>query len=283
MTFSCTIEVKGDEMNLTFDGPDQVRAGINMVMTALLATVYYAVKSVVDPSILPNAGLARPLHVSARQGSILNCVWPAAVNGRIAPCQRVADIVFGALGQAVPHQVTAAGNGSCSSATFVGTKPDGGLWVYLETIGGGAGARYNKDGLSGVHVHMTNTSNLPAEALETEYPLTLLRYEMVDGSGGDGQFRGGMGLRRVYRAENECRMSVDGSRQISQPWGLAGGQPGASGSFDFSGASDSFEGGSGVLRKGDTISIITPGAGGYGRPEQRSPDARARDLAEGRA
>jgi N-methylhydantoinase B len=283
MSFDCTIEVKGDEMSLTFDGPDQVRAGINMVMTALLATVYYAVKSVVDPSILPNAGLARPLTVHAREGSILNCVWPAAVNGRIAPCQRVADIVFGALGQAVPHKVTAAGNGSCSSATFVGTKPDGGLWVYLETIGGGAGARYNKDGLSGVHVHMTNTSNLPAEALETEYPLTLLRYEMVDGSGGDGQFRGGMGLRRVYRAEHECRMSVDGSRQISQPWGLAGGQPGASGSFDFSGATDSFEGGSGVLYKGDVISIITPGAGGYGAPAQRSPEARARDLAEGRA
>jgi N-methylhydantoinase B len=123
---------------------------------------------------------------------------------------------------------------------------------------------------------MTNTSNLPAEALETEYPLTLLRYEMVDGSGGDGQFRGGMGLRRVYRAEHECRMSVDGSRQISQPWGLAGGQPGASGSFDFSGATDSFEGGSGVLYKGDVISIITPGAGGYGAPAQRSPEARAR-------
>jgi N-methylhydantoinase B len=136
MTFDCTIVVKDDEMTLTFDGPDQLRAGINMVMTALLATVYYAVKSVVDPSILPNAGLARPLTVHAREGSILNCVWPAAVNGRIAPCQRVADIVFGALGQAVPHKVTAAGNGSCSSATFVGTKPDGGLWVYLETIGG---------------------------------------------------------------------------------------------------------------------------------------------------
>lgn len=263
MEFRCSITVDGDEMQLSFDGPDQVRAGLNMVWTALLSTVYYAVKSVVDPTVLPNAGLARPLHVHARKGSILNCVHPAAVNGRIAPCQRVADLVHGALAQAVPHQVTAAGNGACASATFVGNKPDGELWIYLETIGGGSGARYNKDGLSGVHVHMTNTSNLPAEALEIEYPLTLLRYELVEGSGGEGQYRGGMGLRRVYRAEHDCMVKLDGSRLRSEPWGLNGGMPGASGRFEF-GEGVRFDHGVGELKKGDTVAVITPGAGGYG-------------------
>lgn len=282
MRFHCTVRVDGDEMYVEFDAPDQVRAGLNVVFTGLLATVYYAVKSVVDPSILPNAGLSRPIHVSARAGSILNCVHPAAVNSRVAACQRAADVMFGALAQAVPHQVTAAGNGACSAALFVGTKLDGGAWIYVETIGGGAGARYNKDGLSGVHVSMTNTSNLPAESLETEYPLTLLRYELVNGSGGDGEFRGGMGLRRVYRAERDCRVQLDTSRLSNQPWGLAGGEPGQSGRFDLSGASEKFEHGAGLLRAGDTIGVITPGAGGYGLPERRTVDARARDLAEAR-
>ncbi len=166
LDFSCEITVAGDEMQLHFEAPHQVRAGMNMVYTALLSTVYYAVKTVVDPTILPNAGLARPLHVSARRGSVLNCVHPAAVNGRLAPCQRVVDLIHGALAQVVPDRVTAASNGACFSATFTGTKPDGTLWVYLETIGGGSGARRDRDGLDGVHVHMTNTSNLPAEALE---------------------------------------------------------------------------------------------------------------------
>ena len=128
-------------------------------------------------------------------------------------CQRVVDLIFGALAEAVPERVIAASNGACTSITFAGHQPkDNALWVYLETIGGGSGARATKDGLDGVHVHMTNTSNLPVEALEIEYPLTLLRYELVDGSGGPGRHRGGMGLRRVYRAEAPCRVRVDIAR-----------------------------------------------------------------------
>jgi len=282
MIFDCSITVEGDRMRLHFDGPDQVRAGLNMVYTALLSTVYYAVKTVVDPTILPNGGLARPLEVTARQGSILNCVHPAAVNGRIAPCQRVVDLVHGALAQVVPGRVTAAGNGAVASATFVGTRPNGELWVYLETIGGGSGARATKDGLDGVHVHMTNTSNLPAEALEIEYPLTLLRYEMVDGSGGAGKFFGGMGLRRVYRAEADCRVKVDGSRMRSQPWGLAGGSPGSSGSYTFSDDVEGIQNGIAPLKAGQMITVITPGAGGYGPQIARDTAAKQRDVAEKR-
>ena len=101
---SCTITVTGDAMHLRFEAPPQVRAGLNMTMTALLSTVYYAVKSIVDPSILPNAGLARPLTVSAPEGSIVNCAHPAAVNGRLSLCQRVVDLISGALAQAVAAQ-----------------------------------------------------------------------------------------------------------------------------------------------------------------------------------
>ncbi|MCW3475388.1 hydantoinase B/oxoprolinase family protein [Limobrevibacterium gyesilva] len=283
LEFACEITVAGDTMHLHFDSPPQVRAGLNMVYTALLSTVYYAVKTVVDPTILPNAGLARPLTVTAPEGTVLNCSHPAAVNGRVATCQRVVDLIHGALAQAVPDRVIAACNGSCASATFIGTSPkDGSLWVYLETIGGGSGARATKDGLDGVHVHLTNTSNLPAEALELEYPLTLLRYELVDGSGGPGAQRGGMGLRRVYRAEAECRLRVDGSRLRSAPWGLNGGLEGGKGTFVYGDGVTPFDHGNGVLKPGQIVEIITPGAGGYGPPSKRDPAAVKRDLAEGR-
>src|SRR5206468_551636 len=164
----------------------------------------------------------------------------------------------------------------------VGARPDGSLWVYLETIGGGYGARASKDGLDGVHVHLTNTSNLPVESLEAEYPLTLMRYELVDGSGGPGAQRGGMGLRRVYRAEADCRLRLDGSRLRSAPGGLAGGLPGGKGGFRFGDGVAPFEHGQGGLRAGQIVEIVTPGAGGYGPPEARDPVAVARDLAERR-
>lgn len=263
---SCAITVSGDSMHLEFEAPPQVRAGLNMTMTALLSTVYYAVKAVVDPSILPNAGLARPLTVSAPAGSVVNCAHPAAVNGRLSLCQRVVDLIFGALAPAVPRHVTAASNGACFSITFAGHQPaDGALWVYLETIGGGSGARWNKDGLDGVHVHMTNTSNLPVEALELEYPLTLMRYELVDGSGGAGRFRGGMGIRRVYRADHDCHVRVDGARILSAPWGLDGGLPGGMASIDCTALLNH---GSGMLRRGDVIAVVTAGSGGYGAPAE---------------
>jgi N-methylhydantoinase B len=278
LDLSAEITVQGDRMHLHFDAPPQVRAGLNMTMTALLSTVYYTVKSIVDPTILPNAGLARPLTVSAPAGSIVNCAHPAAVNGRLSLCQRVVELIHGALAPAVPSKVTAASNGACFSITFAGHQPaDNALWVYLETIGGGSGARFNKDGLDGVHVHMTNTSNLPVEALELEYPLTLMRYELVDGSGGAGQFRGGMAIRRVYRADHDCHVRVDGARILSAPWGLNGGGAGGMAAIA---ATAPLNHGQGMLRRGDLIEVVTGGSGGYGPPARRDPAAVARDLAE---
>jgi N-methylhydantoinase B len=281
---SVEVTINGDEMRLHFDSPPQVRAGINMIYTALLSSVYYAVKAVVDPTILPNSGLARPINVTAPLGTIMNARHPAAVNGRTSTCQRAADLVIGALAQAAPERGIAAGNGSCTTASFAGNDPeDGHLWVYLETIGGGSGARAHKDGLDGVHVHMTNTSNLPVEALEVEYPLTVLRYELVEGSGGAGRFRGGMGLRRVYRAEAECHLRLGGSRLLTPPWGLAGGQTGGCGAFRFGASVEPFVEGAGRLRAGETVEIITPGAGGYGPPsEKRSTGSAPCGLRDGR-
>jgi N-methylhydantoinase B len=118
------------------------------------------------------------------------------------------------------------------------------------------------------------------EALEVEYPLTLMRYELVEGSAGPGRFRGGMGLRRVYRAEAPCRVRLDLTRLRSHSWGLLGGLAGAS-SRIVCGPGVVFENADAVLHKGQWFEIITPGGGGYGPPTERSPVAIARDLADG--
>jgi len=251
-------------MHLSFSSPPQVRANFNMTRSALLATVYYIVKSLVDPTIPPNAGLARPLHVEAPPGTVLSCTLPAAVMGRVSTCQRVADVVSRALAPVCRDMTTAASNGAVCSATFSGArKEDGSYWIYLETIGGGSGARHNKDGLDGVQVHLTNTSNLPLEALETEYPLTLLRYELVDGSGGSGRHRGGLGLRRVYRAEAPCHVHVSLARVSSAPWGLEGGGDGGRAAVR---TTATLRGGDADLAPGDIVEVVTPGAGGFGVP-----------------
>ena len=266
-----TLTIAGDGIDLAFEAPPQVRAGINMTRTALLATVYYIAKAIIDPTVLPNAGLARPITASAPRASVLSCAHPAAVNGRVQTCQRVADLVIGAFAQAVPERVSACTNSTCTVAVFSGTReagPKAGeYWVYLETIGGGGGARPEADGLDGIHVHVTNTSNLPVEALEVEYPLVLERYELVDGSAGAGRHRGGMGLRRVYRATEACSVRVDVSRNRSRSWGLAGGGAGGHGTFAASPDAEPFVDGVGALRAGERLEVVTPGGGGYGAPE----------------
>lgn len=283
MNLGVEITVHEDEMTLRFSAPPQVRAGANMIMTALRAAVYYAVKSAVDPQIPPNAGLGRPIKIEAPLGSLLNCCLPAAVNGRMGPAQRVVDIVHGALASALPSSIPAASNSASVGALFSGIHPrTQKAWVYLEAIGGGGGARPNKDGMSGVQVHLTNTSNLPVEALESEYPLTLMRYELIDGSGGDGAFRGGMGIRRVYRAEVDCRVEIDATRVASAPWGLAGGTHGSSLNFKVNSEPVLIENGALLLKTGQVFEVATPGGGGHGNPATRDPAARRRDEVDSR-
>ena len=278
------VEVKGDEIHVAFEAPPQVRAGINLVWTGLLATVYYAVKALIGPEIPPNAGLFRPIHVTCPTGTILNAAPPGAVNSRLHTGQRVVDLIFGALAPAMPDRIIAACNGACTNSTFSGVNPrTGQFYVYLETIGGGYGARAGKDGLDGVHVHLTNTSNLPVEALETEYPLVLERYELVNESGGAGKFRGGMGLYRQVRIEDhECRTYIHGSRFKAGPWGLFGGKEGGRARFDFSNGVEFPAKARAVIRDGQRVYITTPGAGGYGDAKARDRAMVRRDLAEQR-
>jgi N-methylhydantoinase B len=285
LTFRVVIEVRGDEMDLDFTGnPPQVRAGLNMVETALLATVYYAVKTVTDPDAPPNAGLFRPITVTSTPGSILSASSPAAVNGRTNTCQRVVDLVHGALAPAIPERIIAACNGAVVSTTFSGINPrTGEFYVYLETLGGGFGARATKDGLDGVQVHITNTSNLPIEGLEMEYPLRVERYELVQDSGGCGTWRGGMGLKRMIRIlDHDCRVDVRGTRRLTAPWGLFGGMDGGRFSVEFDAGDAVQERNNIQLGHGQAVAVTTPGAGGYGPPGERDIECVKSDLAQDR-
>ncbi|MBM3523575.1 MAG: hydantoinase B/oxoprolinase family protein, partial [Alphaproteobacteria bacterium] len=191
----CTIRVAGDEIFFDFAGTDpQAKGNINVTMAGLQAAVLYCLKVLLDPEGPQNHGMLEPVHITAPLGTIVNAEFPAASAARAQTGQRIVDVVFGALAPMLPGKVIAAGNGANTSAAFFGRSAAGRYYVYLETLGGGAGGRSYCDGTDGVQVHMTNTSNLPIEALENEYPLMIERYELVEGSGGAGRFRGGLGL-----------------------------------------------------------------------------------------
>ena len=279
-----TITVTGDAIALDWTGTGpQVPGDINVVYLALVATVYYALKALLDPTIPANGGFYRAIRVTAPEGSIVNARPPAAVAWRTQTCQRIADVVFGALAPALPERVIAATNGANSAWVFSGMDPrTGQYYVYLETLAGGSGARATKDGLDAVQVHVTNTSNLPVEALEMEYPLLVEEYGLVPASAGAGRHRGGMGLRRTIRVLGEEATFLGTlERARIAPWGLAGGEPGGRGALVLN------AGAPGErplppklagmrLAQGDAVTIVTPGAGGYGKPgdgDGRAPAA----------
>jgi N-methylhydantoinase B len=284
------ITVAGEEIALDFAGTGpQVPGDVNVVYLALVATVYYALKTLLDPTIPANGGFYRAIRVAAPEGSLVNAQPPAPVAWRTQTCQRIADVVFGALAPALPDRVIAATNGANSAWVFSGTHPrTRQYYVYLETIGGGSGARATKDGLDGVQVHITNTSNLPVECLEMEYPLLVEEYALVPDSGGAGRHRGGLGLRRTIRVlGDEATFLGTLDRGRLAPWGLFAGREGGKGALILNaGTPEERALGSKLaglgLRQGDAVTILTPGAGGYGPPAERDPALIARDVREGK-
>jgi N-methylhydantoinase B len=286
LPIQAAVTVDGDSVTVDFEGSAPQTAGpVNAVLAVTASATYYSIRCVTDPDIPPNHGCYRPITVEAPEGSIVNPNPPAAVvGGNLETSQRVTDVVLGALAEQAPERVTAAGQGTMNNITFGGTDPRSGTpYAFYETQGGGFGGRAGKDGLDGVHVHMSNTMNTPVEVLETAYPLRVRRYELRQDSGGAGEFRGGLGLRRDIQVRgHEARFSLLADRHQHRPYGLEGGDPGESGAAELTTADGETvrlpQKSTHELPPGATVSIRTPGAGGYGDSADRDPEAVRRDL-----
>jgi N-methylhydantoinase B len=287
---SVLIAVSGDRIRFDFSGTSkQVSGNINVTLNATQAAVCYTLKALLDPDVPNNQGLLDLPEIYAEPGSLLNATFPAPVAARANTCQRIVDVIIGALAPALPEQAVGAANGANTTAVFSGVDPrSGAQYVYLETLGGGFGGRAHRDGTDGVQVHITNTSNLPVEAIEMEYPLLVENYNLVEDSGGPGRQRGGLGLRRTIRPlDHDCIFNGALERAVSRPWGVFGGGAGATGRFvkiarDGREEALAAKPSSVVVRTGEKIVIESPGAGGYGPPHERSRAAIARDRLSGK-
>jgi N-methylhydantoinase B len=242
----------------------------------------------VDPFVPTNEGLYRVVSISAPEGSVVNPVAPAAVSSRNMTSMILAEAITNALGQAAPARSVAAG-GPGQGCISAGNDPHSGRYfINYENLAGGQGARCNADGMDVVMINMTNTSNLPIEAMEVEFPVRIERYELVQDSGGAGKYRGGLGVLRDMRVlADHASVSLRSARQKFPAPGLAGARAGGLGAFIRNpGTSNETRLGlttSGTpLANGDLLRVITPGGGGYGEPSERDPEAVRRDMIEGK-
>ena len=281
--------IENDKISVDFTGTaEQVRGPVNAVFAVTASATYYAIRAFADPDIPPNSGCYRAIEIAAPEGSLVNACLPApVVGGNLETSQRIVDVVLGALGTLAPERSMAACQGSMNNLAIGGIDPRNGKpFTLYETMAGGFGGRPTKDGIDGIHSHMTNTLNTPVEALETSYPLRVERYELRPGTGGDGQYRGGLGLRRDMTClASSARVSFLTDRRVVQPYGVEGGEPGACGKNVILRKGEEIvlpSKGTATLHDGDTISIQTPGGGGYGPWEARDPAAIERDSYEER-
>ncbi|MFB6218928.1 MAG: hydantoinase B/oxoprolinase family protein [Halobacteriaceae archaeon] len=286
VAISATVRIDGETVAIDFAGTDdQVAGPVNAPRAVTVSASYYCLRCVTDHTIPPNEGCYRPLELAIPEGSVLNATPPApVVGGNLETSQRTVDVVLGAFAEADIERVPAAGQGTMNNVTFGGDGP-GGAYTFYETQAGGFGGRAGADGMDGVHVHMSNTMNTPVEVLERAYPLEVARYEFRPDSGGAGEFRGGLGLRRDIRpVGHDASVSLLADRQRSRPYGLAGGEPGASGAvylLDDDGERRLDGKTALTVAEGETLSLRTPGGGGYGDPADRDREAVLADLRDG--
>ena len=250
----------------------QVQGAINAVEAITYSACFYVFRCLLQEDVPPTSGLMRPLRVIAPSGTVVNAKPPAAVaGGNVETSQRIVDVLLKALAHAVPDRIPAAASGTMNNLTIGGLDPRAGEpFAYYETIAGGMGARPNKDGVSGVHTHMTNSLNTPAEALEYAYPFRLRQYSLRPDSGGAGKYTGGDGIIREIELLTDAQVTLLADRRTRGPYGLAGGRDGTPGRTSVIRRDGSIEELPGktslALRAGERIRIETPGGGGWGKP-----------------
>ena len=266
ISVSVTVGRGGLKVDFAGTAP-QVEGNLNAPYSVTLSAVYYGIRCLTDPDVPSNAGCTAPIAVLAPRGSLLNPRSPAAVAaGNVETSQRIVDALFLAVAPALPDRVPAQSQGTMNNVLI------GGRWrehefAYYETLAGGEGALPYRNGQSGIHTHMTNTRNTPVEALELAYPLRIEEYRIVPGSGGDGRFRGGDGLRRIYRLLVPATVTIVSDRRRRGPQGLAGGASGRPGRnlFRRGARVRRLSGKTTFTAKADDVVIVeTPGGGAWG-------------------
>jgi N-methylhydantoinase B len=292
-TFRVCIKVvkRGDTIVVDFAGSDPAVAGpMNAPLTVTASGVYCALKMIADPGSLipPNSGCWRPVTVTAPPGCVVNAQHPSPVvyaNHEIS--HRVADMVMAALFAITPQTVMAGSQGTSAVITFGGVDyRTGDRFVSYESVKGGFGARPVKDGINAVASTVSNMSNTPIEILEMSFPLRVEEYALVPDSGGAGTYRGGLGVRRVWRVlGNQAHAAVCCERTVTPPFGLAGGLAGAPARLSLiapgSNARRLVSKGGFLAPAGSLVVMEAPGSGGYGPPSGRDKAALSEDLLDG--
>ena len=259
---------------VNFAGTDsQVPGSINAVYAITWSAVFYVFRCLLPPGAIATAGLMRPVQVLAPEGSIVNARPPGAVaGGNVETSQRIVDTLMRALAPALPDRIPAASSGTMNNLTIGGIDPrTNQTYTYYETIAGGHGASPQSPGASAHHAHMTNSLNTPVEALEYAYPFRMIRYALRSNSGGAGKHRGGDGIIRELELLSDAQVTLLADRRETQPWGLAGGNPGAPGQTTITDrhTEEKLPGKcTRELKAGSRIRIESPGGGAWGKPDR---------------
>jgi N-methylhydantoinase B len=292
-TFKVCLKVtkRGDTIVADFTGSDSAVAGpMNAPLTVTASGVFCALKMIADPKSLipPNSGCWRPVTVTAPPGSVVNAQHPSpVVYANHEMSHRVADMVMAALFAITPKTVMAGSQGTSAVMTFGGVDyRTGDRFVSYESVKGGFGARPVKDGINAVASTVSNMSNTPIEIIEMSFPLRVEEYSLVPDSGGAGTFRGGLGVRRVWRVlERQSHASVCCERSVTPPFGLDGGLPGAGAKVELipprGNARKLNSKGGFPAPAGSLVVMEAPGSGGYGPPAARDHAALCEDLLDG--
>ena len=288
-----TLEIKDDEIDvdLTGSAPQLDNAPINMPfygttdMAVLLTLRMLLLPETEHPNLPHNAGMFRPISISAPEGTIVNPRFPAPTIGCFCGGQMVANLIVRAMQDVLPNHVC-AGCSTTKAVTFSSVQ-DGEPWIYMDVTEGAYGGMQGLDGLDAVDVLYANTKNNTIEDIEVHYPLRVERYELRKDAAGDGQFRGGFGPMRDTRILVDGFISVEGDGFRHAPWGLKGGEDGATGGVmifekgDTEGKLLSSKIDNMFVKEGTVIRDLCPSGGGFGPPAKRSAQARQEDIDDG--
>jgi len=282
------VEVKGSDIIVDLDGSSpQVNWGGNVVFNFTFAYVFMAVKSMFAPDIPNNDGCARPIMLSAPEGSVLNCKFPAAVAARMGVGHFLTEVIYRALSGVLPRKVLAGSGGTPAAMNvFYGRTKDGRPWHSVIIRGGGMGASASGDG-NYVYIFPANGANTPVEIFESDTPLIVEKRELVADSGGPGNTKGGLGKRELFRVPDDeyapippVNLGIQAGRFTYPAEGLFGGKPGTRAQFLVNGEPGNSYGLT-QMKPGDVVTIDAPGGGGYGNPLERDPEMVASDVMEG--